>query len=183
MQPIPEGRGFKVNEQQGKIRIYVACLASYNSGILHGSWIDACQDEDVIRYEINAMLMASPEKGAEEYAIHDHEGFMDVPIVEYQSIKSVIEIAVFIAEHCALGGKLIEYYGNLSDADEAMNDHYAGVYSSLTNFAQELTEQSTEIPESLQNYIDYERMAHDLEINDVLAIETGFEQVHIFWIR
>ena len=24
-------------------RIYVACLAAYNNGILHGAWIDAAQ--------------------------------------------------------------------------------------------------------------------------------------------
>ena len=27
-------------------KIYVACLASYNAGILHGRWIDADQDAD-----------------------------------------------------------------------------------------------------------------------------------------
>lgn len=25
-------------------RIYVACLASYNNGVLHGKWIDATAD-------------------------------------------------------------------------------------------------------------------------------------------
>lgn len=41
-------------------RIYVACLASYNNGCLHGAWIDADQDADAIRTEIRAMLKASP---------------------------------------------------------------------------------------------------------------------------
>jgi len=43
-------------------RIYVACLASYNAGKLHGEWIDADQDEDedAIHEEIAAMLRASP---------------------------------------------------------------------------------------------------------------------------
>ena len=36
-------------------RIYVACLASYNAGILHGEWIDAT-DADVIREAIANML-------------------------------------------------------------------------------------------------------------------------------
>lgn len=45
------------------------------------------------------------------------------------------------------------------------------------------TEVTTQIPENLKYYIDYERMGRDLEINDVLAIETGFEEVHIFWRR
>jgi antirestriction protein len=55
------------------------------------------------------------------------------------------------------------------------------LYRSLADFAQELTEQSTKIPEALQSYIDWESMARDLAINDVLSIETGFECVHVFW--
>ena len=167
--------------QQGEIRIYVACLAAYNNGILHGCWINADQDADGIWSGINAMLKASPIAGAEEYAIHDYEGFEGASLSEYQGIESVAELAAFIAEHGELGGKLVEYFGDLDSAREAIEDHYAGEYKSLADFAQELTEQSTEIPASLEYYIDWERMARDLEINDVLTIETGFECFHIFW--
>lgn len=41
-------------------RIYVACLASYNSGVLHGTWIDLDgKDADDVQQEINAMLRES----------------------------------------------------------------------------------------------------------------------------
>jgi antirestriction protein len=33
-------------------KIYVACLAAYNSGILHGKWIEANQEAEVIQSEI-----------------------------------------------------------------------------------------------------------------------------------
>jgi len=58
-----------------EIRIYVACLAAYNNGKLHGAWIDATQDIDDIQCQINQMLADSPEPDAEEYAIHDYEEF------------------------------------------------------------------------------------------------------------
>ncbi len=164
-------------------RIYVACLAAYNDGVLHGCWINADQDEHTIRDAIALMLARSPVMFAEEYAIHDYEGFEGVGISEYADIGSVRQIAAFIAEHGELGGKLMEYFGALDAAREAMEDHYAGQYASVADFAQELTEQSTQIPACLQYYIDWERMARDLIINDVLAIETGFECVHIFWRR
>jgi antirestriction protein len=170
-----------MEDQQGEIRIYVACLAAYNNGILHGCWINADQDVDGIRAGINAMLKASPIAGAEEYAIHDYEGFEGASLSEYQGIESVAELAAFIAEHGELGGKLVEYFGDLDAAREAIEDHYAGQYQSVADFAQELTEQSAEIPKALEYYIDWERMARDLAINDVLTIETGFECVHIFW--
>ena len=166
-----------------EIRIYVACLAAYNNGILHGRWIDALQDAEAIVEEIGAMLKASPIAGAEEFAIHDYEGFEGARIEEYQSMDSVVEIAAFIGEHGKLGGKLLEYFGTLGNARTAMEEDYRGEYSSLADFAQELTEETTEIPQALQYYIDYERMGRDFEINDVLAVETGFEEVHIFWRR
>ena len=43
--------------------------------------------------------------------------------------------------------------------------------------------QTTQIPESLQYYIDYERMARDLEVHDVFTVELGFEEIHVFWSR
>lgn len=179
--PYPRKSGTQMEHENSEIRIYVACLAAYNNGILHGRWIDADQDVNDIRTAITEMLKASPIPGAEEYAIHDYEGFEGAPIEEYSSIESVVKIAAYIGEHGALGGKLIEHYGNIDDAREAIEDHYAGQYSSLAEFAEEITEETTQIPENLKYYIDYERMARDIEINDVLAIETGFEEIHIFW--
>ena len=51
-------------------RIYVACLAAYNNGQLHGRWIDADQDVEAIQSEIANMLSSSPIPNAEEHAIH-----------------------------------------------------------------------------------------------------------------
>ena len=127
------------------------------------------------------MLKASPIEGAEEYAIHDYEGFEGAPLEEYSSIAYVAELAEFIAEYGRLGGELIAYYCDLDEAKTALEEHYAGEYASVSAFAENLTEETIQIPKSLQFYIDYERMARDLEINDIFSIETGFEQVHIFW--
>lgn len=109
--------------------IYVACLASYNAGVLHGAWIDATQPVDGISDEVNAMLKASPESttcqwcGAvvvstkplrwdkpcthgehlpglpEEWAIHDFQGFGEFRVGEYESLERVAAIAAGIAEH------------------------------------------------------------------------------------
>ncbi|MCF8467800.1 MAG: antirestriction protein ArdA [Sneathiella sp.] len=170
-----------MENQEGEIRIYVACLAAYNNGILHGAWIDAAQDAYGIWDAVHEMLAASPIENAQEFAIHDYEGFEGVSIREYQGFDSVAEIAAFIVKHGALGGKLIEYYGSLEDAEAAISDHYVGEYESLTDFAREVTEETGEVPRNLAYYINYERMARDLEVNDVLAIETGFKCVHVFW--
>lgn len=170
-----------MNQFEGDIRIYVACLAAYNSGILHGCWIDAEQDAYAIYDEVRAMLAVSPMEDAEEWAIHDYEGFEGVRLSEYEGLAEVSELAAFIAEHGEIGGQLVNHLGSLNDAEKALEDAYAGEYKSLADFAEELIEQSIEIPDSLRFYIDYEAMARDIEINEVFTIDTGFEQVHVFW--
>ena len=166
-----------------EIRIYVACLASYNNGKLHGAWIDATKELDDIQDQINQMLADSPEPDAEEYAIHDYEGFGGYGLSEYEGIQSVHEIACFIEEHPELAGELLSHFGgSLDDARKAIEDSYSGCYKSLADYAEELTEGTTEIPESLAYYIDYERMGRDIELGgDIYTIETAHDEVHIFW--
>lgn len=165
------------------IRIYVADLAAYNNGKLHGLWIDAGEDLDVIQEQIQGLLADSPEELAEEYAIHDYEGFGGYSLSEYESLEKVHAVAEFISEHPDIGGELLSFYGgNLDDATTAANDNYAGCYKSVSEFAEQLTDETTEIPERLSSYIDYQRMGQDMELSgDIYTVETGFEEVHVFW--
>lgn len=164
-----------------EIRIYAACLAAYNNGILHGAWIDAQQGIEAIKADIRKMLEASPIEGAEEYAVHDYEGFEGLSLSEYEGIQQIVEKAEFIAEHGKLGAEITNYYGDLESARTALEDRYAGEFRSVAEFAEQFTEETTEVPESLRFYIDYELMARDMEINDVVAIKLSFDCVHIFW--
>ncbi len=129
------------------------------------------------------MLSVSPEGFAEEFAIHDYEGFEGVQVSEYSEIVEVHELACFIVEHGKLGAGVLEYYGgDLEEAREALSDRYCGCYSSLADYAQSIIEETPEVPDHLARYIDYERMGRDMEPGgDVLAIETGFKEVRIFW--
>ncbi|QEI11815.1 antirestriction protein ArdA [Cellvibrio japonicus] len=164
------------------INIYVADLAAYNAGYLHGVWIDATLDVEDIQEQINTMLAASPVEAAEEYAIHDYEGFEGYDLGEYAGIKSAHEIACFIEEYPDFGSALLGHFGNLDEARQAAEDCYCGCYTSLADYAQELTEETTTIPESLKFYIDYESMARDMDYSgNVFTLETGHEQVHVFW--
>ena len=165
-----------------EIRIYVADLAAYNNGKLHGVWIDATQHPDDIQEQINEMLAASPEGFAEEYAIHDHEGFDGYPISEYEGIEFVHEVACFIEEFPDIGAELLNVFSDIDEARKAAEENYAGCYKSLADYAEELTEDTSDIPEHLAYYIDYERMGRDMELSgDIFTIETGYQEIHIFW--
>lgn len=163
-------------------RIYVACLAAFNNGILHGAWIDAAQEPWSIYDAVKAMLAASPVAGAEEWAIHDYEGFGGARIEEYASFEHVSELASFIADHGDIGAALLEHFGgDLEEAQEAISDRYMGHHASLADYMQDMTEKTTTIPPSLSCYIDYQAMARDAEINgDLFTVHTAFDVVHVF---
>jgi len=141
------------------IRIYVACLAAYNNGHLHGRWIEI-SDESAIWQDVKAMLATSPiEEDAEEWAIHDYEGFEGAEVGEYFSFSSVVALADYIRERGELGAHLLNYYGgNIEDA-KARFDEYAGEYESLEAYAEELTDEQS---------------------GDFLTFEVS-GSVHIFW--
>jgi|SRR6478736_4091446 len=164
-------------------RIYVACLASYNGGRLHGEWIDADQSADEIREAIKQMLSRSPEPSAEEWAIHDHD-FQGITIKEFESIETMAELAKLLSEH---GDAAVAAYNHLSDLEEAQKalaEHYSGKWSNLADWAEDYLRETgglENVPESLRSYIDFERWAKDAEMGgDIFTVEQG-GQLHVFW--
>jgi antirestriction protein len=196
-------------------RIYVACLASYNNGVLHGVWIDCeGQSSDDIQTEVNDMLRDSrfpnvevdcPDcespasardladaayqpcdtchgrgkvPSAEEWAIHDHEGFGSL-IEESTSFDRVAELAELIEEH---GEAFIDFAGNIDDATgEAFQEAYQGQFNTLGDWAESFLEDTgglPEIPENLRNYFDYDSYGRDAQLGgDIWMSNNG----HVFW--
>ena len=165
-------------------RIYVACLAAYNSGILHGRWIRATTPDE-IKAEVSAMLAESPVPQAEEWAIHDYEGFEGVSLSECTSFETVCDLAAFLGEHGRLGAKLHRHFGGQLEEARAAFEDYAGQYKTAADFAEEMIrETGTQIPASLEYYIDWQALARDMALNgEILVFQTGFDEVHIFWSR
>lgn len=173
------------HQTNASIRIYVACLAAYNNGHLHGAWIDAEQEPEDIYKGISNMLAASPIPEAEEWAIHDYEGFDGLRLSEYEGIERVTALAAFVSEHEKLGVSVLEHCGGeIHEARTILSDHYAGEYEGVAAFAEQLTEETTDTPEHLRYYIDYERMGRDMALGgDIFTIETAHDEVHVFWER
>ncbi|MBA2657316.1 MAG: antirestriction protein ArdA [Tatlockia sp.] len=161
-------------------KIYVACLASYNNGILYGKWIDVVQSASDIYVEINKMLAESPIETAEEFAIHDYEGFASLRLGEYDSIETVVELAAFIGEHGELGAELLSEY-SIEEAERLLEESYYGAYDNEVDFAYSIFEDcyNNVIPENLLNYFDYVAFTRDLFINDYFSVDID-GQTHIF---
>ena len=161
-------------------QIYVACLSAYNNGKLHGKWIDANQEPEDIEAEVQEMLKASPEPNAEEWAIHDYQGFEDIKIEEYESFETVSRIAKLLDEH---GEAFAAYYNNQCDIDEAeanFEEAFQGEYKDEEDFAYESMRSCYTIPDYLENYIDYSAYARDLFMGDYFSSDAPGGKIYVF---
>jgi len=164
-------------------RAYIACLASYNAGRLHGTWIDLDGSMDLDEC-IQQMLEASPEPDAEEWAVHDNEacgaGLYDPRrvIEAFEACEDAqIDWNVFVA--------FCEHRGEDLDPEQVpqFTEAYAGQDASLQDWCWQLLEDTgslDEMPEHLRTYFNMEAYARDLKLTDVFTIEQP-QQVWVFW--
>lgn len=171
-------------------RIYVASLSDYNDGRLHGTWLHADVEPDELADGINTMLARSPTPGAEEWAIHDHEGFVPLHLGEYEDLATVSQLGRGIAEHGAAFAHWAAICGT-SDPDELarFDDVYLGHWNSVEAYAEELLDDlgieellEREVPEHLQAYVtvDVDGFARDLEYSGDITASDGDHGVYIF---
>jgi len=164
-------------------RIYVACLAAYNAGHLHGEWIDCDQDADAIHEEIQDMLKASPMPDAEEWAIHDYEGFSGYSVSESEDIETVATLGQLIEEH----GPAIALYlshgcCDVDSLEEHFQDAYSGEWDSESDFAYDWHEQCGHINDDhpLMMYIDWDSVARDMFIDGFYSDTDENGVLHVF---
>jgi antirestriction protein len=164
-------------------RIWVASLSDYNNGSLHGAWIDAAQDEADLQAGITAMLAASPltartGEPAEEWAIHDYQGFGTLRVYEHEDLGWISRVAKGIAEH----GLAFAAYADVMEDEELLvgfEDDYLGHYDDLHVYVEQLINDlgydrilDENLPASIRPYvkIDITATARDLELGGDLHV-------------
>jgi len=166
-------------------QIYVVELDSYNSGQPYGNWIDASLDADQIKEEIQTILKESPEKDAEEWAIHAYEDFEGTEnfFGENPDIQDISEAGKFIEEKGEIAALLISNYcGNISEAKNALANKFIGEYDSMEKFAQAKLDERTDIPADILPAIDMKYLAREHELEGIyysLDSETG--SIYMFY--
>lgn len=168
-------------------KIYVASLSDYNNGHLHGDWLDAARNPDDLSEDIDAMLATSRQPDAEEWAIHDYEGFGVFRLGEYEDLGMVAMIAAGIAEH----GRPFSHWANLVGTQDnerlcRFEDHYRGSWNSMADYAEDfLDDMGVNIesftPGWLRSYvsIDYLTLGNDLSA-DLETADDPDGTVHVF---
>lgn len=79
------------------------------------------------------------------------------------------------------GAVLSQFCNNLEEARQVIEDSYYVCYQPLADYTEELTTSTSEVPEHLSYYIDYDRMGRDMEMSsDIFTVETAHNEVHVF---
>lgn len=188
-------------------RIYVSSLSDYNAGRLHGVWIDAPQDVSDIADAVAAMLKASPEarryptKGftglgqdggpAEEWAIHDYEGFGSLKLSEYESFERVSELAQAIEVH---GEAFIVYCEGAGGEQgltlaEGFEESYQGSWDSLADYAYDCALETASSRDEVKRLegsvwpftcIDWERAGRELVMGGDIWTTDAENGIYVF---
>lgn len=187
--PGAEQRPNHETQPENRPRIYVASLSDYNAGRLHGAWLDATADADEMNDGITTMLAASPEPNAEEWAIHDYEGWGPLRLSEYESIDTIARLADGIATH----GMAFAHWAALVGTDAAELDRFDGAYlghwPSVQDYARDYLDDcgldriiEEHIPDSLQSYVtvDVDGFARDLEYAGDITASEGDDGVYLY---
>lgn len=170
------------NETEPKV--YVACLACYNEGRLHGMWMNADELEERWEYAEEhdrqdrvGHFNPCPRPSHDEWAIHDYDGVPDLG--EHPDIPYLIKVMRCIEEH---GEPFYEWFNldphnksHHDDLSEAFEEAYCGAWDSPKDFAEQLAEDLGYLPSTREKnpnplfaFVDFEwwwtstlQFAHD----------------------
>jgi antirestriction protein len=168
--------------------VYVADLAAYNNGELHGAWIDATQEPEAMWEQINAMLARSPIPGAEEIAIHDYQNFGPLRLSEYESINTVAKIARGFVEHGRAFLHWVAYRGTSdTDAVEDFEDNFLGHYTSYEEMGEELADAATieqlldeHLPGHIRSFVTVDYESYGEHIGSGMHVAQDEDGIYVF---
>lgn len=160
-------------------KVYIACIAAYNNGKLHGAWIDAAQDPGDIEAEIDQMLADSPASGGEEWAVHDYEDMPDLG--EHPSVDDISLHGRMMEAHDGAWLAYVDSVGKHYATEDSFNDSYRGEAPSAVDYAADMAEEcyGKELG-PLASYIDWERVARDMGFDGYNFVDSGNGTVYVF---
>ena len=155
-------------------KVYVGTYGKYNNGSIKGAWLTltdyAGKDEFY-----GACADLHKDEPDPEFMFQDHEGIPDGMISE-SSVED--ELWDWLAmndedkELLAVYRKHVDQTGTLEQARDA----FMGTFESEEDWAEDYLSETgliKELPDCLQNYIDYERYVRDAGYNGVSFVRHG----------
>lgn len=157
------------------MQVYISNLGKYNEGELVGAWFQPPIDMEEVKEKIGL------NDQYEEYAIHDYE--LPFEIGEYTPISEINRWCSLIEEieDTEIFKELREiqsmWFSSLEDLIEHKDDiiYYSDCDSmeDVAAYYVEETGQLGEVPSNLQNYIDYQALGRDMELEGNFLVTSN----------
>jgi antirestriction protein len=175
-------------------QVWLACLAAYNAGHLHGKWVDAT-DADELHEAAEQVLKSSPVPGAEEIAVHDYNNFSGAIIHalgEYPDFETLARLGSLIEQH---GRAFLAFcdavVGDVTSdtIEEVFEACLCGEFDSEKAYAYEQVEelgwgdipavvmiagQRVNVFEKLSGYLDWDAIERDLFYHGECVFKDGY---------
>jgi antirestriction protein len=177
------------------LRVWIGSLSDYTNGRLVGEWLDVTTPDEM-QERIDVILANSPtakQTGcpAEEWFAADYESEGGrIGLGEHPDLETLCQLAEGFEEH---GPAFMGWHDHdASNTDPSdFEDAFRGEWDSLADYVADWWEQTGDLPEAPKgswwhpaNYVDWDRMAHDLELSgDVFTIDAPGGKVWVFESR
>jgi antirestriction protein len=164
------------------MKIYIACLASYNNGTMHGEWIDASSDTDEMQEHVDRILRASPYPnvtvtcpdcsgdgkvmaGFHATDCRTCKGTGTVPSAEEFAIHDFDGIPSSLGEYCGLQAvaDYVEFF------EEFESDHDADTLAAIIADAYDMDEARTRLEDHYCGVFDTFRDYADAVADEMIA--------------
>jgi antirestriction protein len=175
--------------EPGSPRIYVASLSDYNNGRLHGCWLDATKGVEHLQAGISEMLSVSLMPGAEEYAVHNYDGFAGLRLGEHESLGTIAAMAQAIKTYGPAFAAWAQSVGIGEASEHDFRSQFLGSWASLDAFGREfardlgLETYLDAVPARLRRYVhvNTKALVSDMLLNgEIDTLEEGVGVVHVF---
>ncbi|MBM6615047.1 antirestriction protein ArdA [Desemzia sp. RIT804] len=149
-----------------EMQVYISNLGKYNEGELVGAWFHPPINMEEVKEKIGL------NDEYEEYAIHDYD--LPFTIDEYTPIHEINRLCTMIEEieGTPIYDELTEIQSMWFSSLENLIEHKDDIIchsdcdsmEDVAAYYVEETGQLGEVPSNLQNYIDYQALGRDMEI-------------------
>jgi antirestriction protein len=161
-------------------RIYVAWDSHHPSGIGQGAWIDAAQEPDQLRADLELFVAATEPPVPTRWSIRDAEDFGAVPFETFSSVERISFMACEVLEHDADFAACMAYL-KLTEPEHAgpCYDAFLGSWASAESFASTVASTlglpqllDVTVPEALRDYVvvDSGRLLRDLHRDGLFTV-------------
>jgi antirestriction protein len=167
-------------------RVWVGCLAAYNSGRLHGEWVEVTPDAEEMQDAIDRVLKSSPIPRAEEHFMADcenlpgHLTYEGAHAEELAAYAEALETADLNGIPAYIFRAACDDIGQTADPDEIriiQGREWLHDWEDVAlAYCEEVGEEGLfgeAIPESLAGFIDWERVGRDYFMHDGWTLADG----------